>query len=55
MPPKRSELQTYDNVIDTTGKHRTTIMSIYTPTLTNFDEVKENFYEDLETLIINVT
>ncbi|XP_031805196.1 late lactation protein B-like [Sarcophilus harrisii] len=34
------------------GKCHATIISVYAPTITNPDEVKDKFYEDLETLII---
>ena len=37
------------------GKKFATIVSAYAPTLTNLDEVKDKFYEDLNALITNVS
>ena len=34
-----------------TGKRHATILSAYAPTMTNTDEVKDKFYDDLDSVI----
>ena len=54
-PPKRSEQSPYDDETPlSNGQKFITIVSTYAPTMTNPDEVKDNFYEDLNTIITTV-